>query len=75
MAKKLYYVVKPDLEDIDGIKETNGNKTVVVYSVVNGEIKEDFYIEGDLTENSQEMIKGYINDNGMGDDEFKLIEL
>jgi len=75
MKKKLYYTVEKELQDIDGIEETTGHKTITTYSVVNGEIEKQFDIECANDENSEEAINDYLIDNGMGDDEFDLIIL
>lgn len=41
MKKKiLYYTVEKELQDIDGIEETTGNKKVLVYEIVDNKPKE-----------------------------------
>jgi len=76
--KKLYYTVTKELVSIgdnDGIEETTGNKTITTYSVVNGEIERQFEVEGSNDDNSMELIQMYLDDNGMGDDEFLMVLL
>jgi hypothetical protein len=75
MKKILYYVVEKQLEDIGDIQETNGLKYVTVYSIENDKPKKEFVIEIDISDCSQQAINAYLDDNGMGDDEFELIEL
>ena len=70
MKKTLYYVVTPQLEDIDVIWENNGMKNVTTYSIVNGKLEKQFDIECTI-----EDIEDYLIDNGMGDDEFDFIQL
>lgn len=73
--KKLYYTVEKELQNIDGIEEATGNKTITAYSVVGGEIEKQFDVECLNEDNSKEAIQDYLDDNGMGDEEFKLILL
>jgi len=77
--KKLYYVVKKELQDIDGFEETTGHKTVSTYSAVikDGapEIEHQFDVELSNEDNSIEGISDYLIDNGMGDEKFEFIEL
>lgn len=73
--KKLYYTVEKELQNIDGIEEATGNKTITAYSVVGGEIEKQFDVECLNEDNSEEAIQDYLDDNGMGDEEFKLILL
>jgi hypothetical protein len=75
MKKKLYYTVEKELQNIDGIEEATGNKTITTYSVVGGEIEEQFSFESLNEDSSTEAIEDYLIDNGMGDDEFELILL
>ena len=75
MKKKLFYVVSPQLEDIDGIGETNGFKDINVYSIVGDNMENQFNIVCPLEENSEDEIEDYLIDNGMGDDEFELIQI
>lgn len=73
MKKKLYYVVEPHLQNVDGeIMETDGNKTITVYEMVDNEPKEFATIEGDLTDESEELIQDYLDDNGHGDESFEF---
>jgi len=76
--KKLYYTVEKELVGNDpntGIEETTGNKTITCYSIVNNEIKEQFSIDTQNEYNSESEIQEYLDNNGMGDEEFELIIL
>jgi hypothetical protein len=75
MKKTLYYVVTPQLEDIDGILENNGMKNVTTYSIVNGKLEKQFDIECTIEDTSEDEIEEYLIDNGMGDDDFDFIQL
>ena len=75
MEKILYYVVQPELEDIDGVAETNGFKYVTVYTIEENTPKEFFCINCVQSENSEEAIQEYLDDNGYGDETFKMIRL
>ncbi len=39
MAKKLYYTVEKETENIDSIEECTGNKTITVYEIEKNELK------------------------------------
>lgn len=68
----IYYVVKPQLEEVDEFQETNGLKDVSVYQIVDNELKSMGSIEIPTEENSEEEILEYI----MGDiDEDEIIKL
>ena len=77
--KKLYYVVNKELQDIDGVEEATGNKTISTYSTIvkDGipEIEHQFDIELSNEDNSIEGIEDYLIDNGMGDEKFEFIQL
>ncbi len=68
----IYYVVQPQLEEVDEFQETNGWKDVRVYQIVDNELKSMGSIEIPTEENSEEEILDYI----MGDiDEDEIIKL
>ena len=75
MKKKLFYVIEKDLIDIGGIEETTGRKTITCYSIVGDNMEKQFDIDVCIDECSIDMIDEYLVDNGMGDDEFELIQL
>lgn len=76
MAKKLFYVVKPQLEDVgDDILEANGWKTITAYTIEKDNLEQFFEVECSRSDNSVEAIKGYLNDNGYGDDTIQMIEI
>lgn len=78
--KNLYYTIEKETQNIDGIEECTGHKTIRVYSIshkkVDGFVMEkEFDVECLNEDNSEEAIQDYLDDNGMGDEEFKLILL
>jgi len=76
MKKKLFYVVDLELQNVDGeILETTGNKFVRVYDIENNAPTKFCDLEIDITDNSEEAIQEYLDDNGHGDETFELIEL
>jgi hypothetical protein len=78
MKKKLYYVVEKELQGCDsndGIQETTGFKMITVYEIENNITSVLTTIDTEIKEDSQEMIQEYLDDNGMGDDEFEFIQL
>ncbi len=76
MKKKLFYVVDLELQNADGeILETTGNKDVRVYDMVDNVPTKFCHLEIGITDNSEEAIQEYLDDNGHGDETFELIEL
>lgn len=76
MKKKLFYVVDLELQNADGeILETTGNKDVRVYDMVDNVPTKFCHLEIDITDNSEEAIQEYLDDNGHGDETFELIQL
>jgi len=73
--KKLYFIVQFQLDDVDGFKESNGWKTITVYSIADNVPVHEFEVEIACSENSIEAIQGYLDDNGMGDDTYQFTEL
>ena len=74
MKKKLYYVVNKETQDVGGdYQECTGNKTVSVYNIVDNVPTEFFNLNLDLSQNSEEEIQEWLDDNC--DDEFELIKL
>lgn len=74
MTKILYYVVTPQLDDIDGVKESNGWKTIDVYSIANDKPSRFADIECALSEKSTDAIQEYLNNNAY-DGEYKFVQL
>ena len=77
MKKKLYYIVDLELQHVDGeIQETTGNKFIWVYDIIDN-VPNKFCadLEIDITDNSEEAIQEYLDDNGYGDETFEFIEL
>lgn len=82
MSKKIiYFTVEKELinslDDNSNVQETTGNKTVSAYSINNTLNKLEPIVSLDILneENSIEAIQNYLDDNGMGDDEFEIILL
>jgi hypothetical protein len=76
MKKTLYYVVEKQLSDVgNDIQEANGWKNVTVYSIVDNKPEKQFDLELSNSDNTEEEIQNYLNDNGMGDDEFEMKQL
>jgi hypothetical protein len=76
MKKKLFYVVDLELQNADGeVLETTGNKTVRVYDIENNVPTKFCDLEIDITDNSEEAIQEYLDDNGHGDEMFEFVEL
>jgi hypothetical protein len=76
MKKKLFYVVRLDLENIDGeIFETTGIKYVQVYDMVDNVPTKFCDLEIVIEDNSEEAIQEYLDDNGHGDEMFEFVEL
>lgn len=76
--KTVYYVVQKELSslgDNENTEETTDNKTVTVYTIENGEVEKWFDLNIENTDNSEEAILEYMDDNGFGDDLIKLTEL
>ena len=74
--KKLYYTVAKETNDIGGgFQEVTGNKEVSVYEIVDNVPTLFFTLDLELSQNSEEEIQEYLNDNGHGDESFELILL
>ena len=73
--KKLYYVIEKQLQDNGECEETNGLKNVTVYSITDNIPVNEFIIEVENWDCTQQAINAYLEDNGMGDDEYELIQL
>jgi len=75
MKKKLYYVVEKQLQELDGVEETTGWKEVTVYDIVDGVPEVFAKLDLENEESTEECIQDYLDDNGLGDDDFDLIQL
>jgi hypothetical protein len=73
--KKLYYVIEKQLQNNGDYEETNGLKNITVYSITDNIPVNEFMIEVENWDCSQQAINTYLEDNGMGDDEYELIQL
>ena len=75
MKKKLYYVVEKQLQELDGVEETTGWKEVTVYDIFDGVPEVFAKLDLENEESTEECIQDYLDDNGLGDDDFDLIQL
>jgi hypothetical protein len=75
MKRKLFYVVEKQLMDVGETEETTGWKTVSVYEIVNNEPKAMFDLELSNSDNTEEEILGYLDENGYEDVEFEFTQL
>jgi len=73
MKKKLYYTVEKVVSS-DG-ETLDGNKNVTVYDIVENSPKLFFMLDLELSDNTQDEIQEYLDDNGYGDKDFKFIQL
>lgn len=71
----IYYVVQPQLEEVDEFQETNGWKDVRFYQIVENELKSMGSIEIPTEENSEEEILEYIMGDIDEDEIIKLVQL
>ena len=71
----IYYVVQPQLEEVDEFQETNGWKDVRVYQIVDNDLKSMGSIEIPTEENSEEEILEYIMGDIDEDEIIKLVQL
>lgn len=75
MQKKLYYIIKKELQSVDDFEETTGHKNVSVYEIINNEPKNFFSLDLMNDDNSEAAIQDYLDDNGFEDEDFTLIQL
>jgi len=73
MKKKIYYTIEKETDNTG--ESLTGNKNITVYEILDNEPKQLFSIDTDNKINSKEAIQEYLDDNGMGDDEFEMILL
>lgn len=75
MGLQVYYTVDKELQNIDGIEETTGHKTVTTYTVENGKVEKFFDLDLLNEDNSEEEIKDWLNDNGYEEKNIDLVLL
>ena len=76
MVKKLFYIVDLELQHVDGeIQETTGWKTIRVYEIENNVPTKFCNLDIEISDNSEEAIQEYLDENGHGDETFEFIEL
>lgn len=74
IIKSLYYTVEKQLEYIDEVGETNGWKTITVYTIENNLPKQFCQFEAQLENSSEEEIQTYLDNNGF-DSEYNFVLL
>lgn len=74
MEKVLYYVV--DLEHYDDHSWT-GWREITVYSIIDNKPANQFRLEHSSKDvlSIEEAIQNYLDDNGMGDEQYKFVRL
>jgi len=75
MKRKLYYVITPQLDDVDGFKESNGWKTISVYDVVDNTPTEICDLDVPESDNSIVSIKDRLAELLVDVDNIELIQL
>jgi len=73
--REIYFVTERQVDDSCDDLSLNGNKTIRVYTIVEGKPKSFFSIEVGNDDDCIEEIQNYLNDNGYGDNLYKFIEL
>lgn len=73
MGGNVFYTVEK-LVSSDG-ETLDGNKSVVVYDIVNNIPKVWFTLDLVLSDNCEAAIQDYLNDNGYGDESFNFVNL
>lgn len=73
--KKLYYTVEMSGDFIDNIFDGDGNKSVSVYTIENNIPTQFFSLDLEVQDNTEEKICDWMDDNGYGDEIFKLTQL
>lgn len=58
-----YYVVHPQLEQIDDFQETNGWKDIDIYHIVNNQLEHFGRFETTLDTNSRDEVLDFIKDD------------
>ena len=78
MNHKLYYTVQKETLVLDpnhGGEILTGWKYIVVYQITNDRPKDWFAIKTDTTNNTEDEINSWLEENGFGGREYSLIEL
>ena len=73
--KKVFYAVKPQLENIDGFVESNGWKWVTGYIIDGDKLEQLFEFECGYSENTLNEIEQWFDEQGQDFDGCTLIEL
>ncbi len=68
MKKKLYYTVEKEVDDTG--ESLTGNKTIAVYEIVNGELKDFASIDSTNDAYSVDEIKEYLADHDLDSKDF-----
>lgn len=75
MKKKLYVVIEKQLQDVGGIEETTGHKTITVYDIQKNELKEILEIKGFNEDSTLDLIGVHQEDGGFDIDKVELVFL
>lgn len=73
MKRKIYYTIEKEVDDTN--ESLTGNKLITVYKIVNNAPQKFFSIDTVNDRNSKTEIQDYLNDNGLGDEDFEFILL
>lgn len=68
--KTLYYTVEKELQDIDGIEETTGYKTILLYDIVDNKPKLIAEISAENEYSTQDEINFFL-ENTLQEDDFE----
>lgn len=75
VVRTIYYVVEPELQDIDGFKETTGWKNVGIYQVLGNGLQSMGTFEIGLSDDTEEEILSYIMEDINENEIIKLEKL
>ena len=73
--RTIYYVVHPQLEDIDGFKETNGWKDISAYQIKDDRLEDLGYVEAHLTDSSEGALLEFLKEELNETELLVLVEL
>jgi hypothetical protein len=75
MERVLYYVIEKEFANVGFVEECTGYKDITVYEIQNNIPIKFFNVEGRIDQSSKTLINDWLNENGYGDETFKLFEL
>lgn len=71
----IYYVIQPQLQEVDEFQETNGWKSIRAYQIVDNQLKDIGDFEVELSENTEDELLSYIMEDIDEDEIIKLVQL